>query len=342
MKFLRLMARIFWNKEEKRLRAFWRLGLHTTVLFVLTSFFTLALLFINVIFDLIGGTRLQNVLAATDPMAIMEAPWIGTVIIPAATFLAVLLTTFMAGKWVDRRQFREFGIVFNKKWWVDFAFGLGLGAFLIGMIFLFGWATGNVRITGYFLPFNEELSFASGFLQSLSLFLFVGVYEEVLSRGYHLINLAEGLNTKFIEKRWALILALLVSSLVFGLLHMGNPNASLISTLNISLAGVFLGLGMVLTGSLAIPIGLHITWNLFQGNVFGFPVSGINTGATIIATESVGQQWLTGGAFGPEAGVLGLAAMVIGSVLTLVWIHRKGRLTLRGALAEYSREDLTG
>jgi uncharacterized protein len=81
---------------------------------------------------------------------------------------------------------------------------------------------------------------------------------------------------------------------------------------------------------------------LFQGNVFGFPVSGINTGATIIATESVGQQWLTGGAFGPEAGVLGLAAMVIGSVLTLVWIHRKGRLTLRGALAEYSREDLTG
>jgi len=205
----------------------------------------------------------------------------------------------------------------------------------MGMIFLVGWRTGLIQITGFFKSFIPDSSFLSGFIQALIFFIFVGVYEEVLSRGYHLVNLAEGFNGNRINERWALVLAFIVSSLIFGLLHMGNPNATWISTLNISLAGIFLGLGMVLTGSLAIPIGLHITWNFFQGNVFGFAVSGVNTGATIIATESAGDQWLMGGPFGPEAGLLGLVAILLGSLLTILWIRQKHHLGLHSRLATY-------
>ncbi len=87
------------------------------------------------------------------------------------------------------------------------------------------------------------------------------------------------------------MLAWFASSIALGVLHVFNPNASLISTLYLVLAGLFLGLGLVMTGSLAIPIGLHITWNFFQGNVFGFPVSGNDyPGATIFSIEQGGPD----------------------------------------------------
>ncbi len=329
------VVKLFWNHDEKRLRALWRLGLHTGILFILTTAATTGLMLFAVIIDLVSGANIQDVLAGTEPMQIMEVPWVGTVIIPLATFLGVLLTTFLIGKWVDRRKFKQFGIVFTPTWWGDLAFGLLLGAFLMTVIFLIGLLTGAVQITGYFEPYLQDANFLSGFIQALILFIFVGIYEELLSRGYHLINLAEGLSGKFLGKRGGLIFAFLISSLVFGVLHLGNPNATLFSTLNISLAGIFLGLGMVMTGSLAIPIGLHITWNLFQGNVFGFPVSGIQTGATIIATETVGMEWLVGGPFGPESGVISLLAMVLGLLLTLLWLKRKGPLSMYTELAAY-------
>jgi membrane protease YdiL (CAAX protease family) len=313
----------------------WRLGLHTVLIFVLTSIFTVAIIFLVVIIDSLAGTNLSNVLAGEDPMAMLNDPWLGSVLIPGATFLGIFLATFISGRWLDRRKFIEFGFRYSKNWLRDFCFGLFLGAFLMALVFIFGWLTGNVRIEGFFQSSSENGKFLPGFLQSLVFYIFVGFYEELLSRGYHLINLAEGLNGRVIGKRWAVILALMISSIVFGLLHMNNPNATWISTLNIALAGGFLGLGMLLTGSLAIPIGLHITWNLFQGNVFGFAVSGTVRGATLIAVEPVGPVWLTGGRFGPEAGVMGLAAMVIGSILIILWVRSWGQAKLETDLAVF-------
>lgn len=335
MKVLSRIKGLFWNPNENRLRALWRLGLHTIILVVLSSVFILILFALTALADGITGTNLQQKLSGLQPMQMASSSWMGTVLIPGLTFLAVVLATLFIGKWIDKRKIKEFGILLNRQWWMDFVFGLLLGAFLMGMIFLFGWLTGNVQVTGYFQSFSESGSFLSGWIQSIILFIFVGFYEELLSRGYHLINLSEGFNHKFIGKRLALILAILVSSLIFGSLHLSNPYATWISTLNISLAGIFLGMGMFLTGSLAIPIGLHITWNFVQGNIFGFPVSGTSNGATLIATELVGPQWLTGGSFGPEAGILGLAAMLIGSGLIFIWVKRKGKPSLRFDLSEF-------
>jgi membrane protease YdiL (CAAX protease family) len=329
----------FRNPKENRLRALWRLGFHTLIMVLLTSAFTIGLMLLAVLVDLASGTDLGDILAGTSPMALVEAPSVTLVIVPSAALLGVLSATFLSGRWFDRRRFQQFGISFSRSWWVDFAFGLGLGASLMGLVFLVGRMTGSLRITGFFEVFNQDGGFIAGILQALVFFVLVGIYEELLSRGYHLVNLAEGFNSKWIGRRWALILAFLVSSLAFGLLHLGNPNATWVSTISIVLAGVFLGLGMVLTGSLAIPIGLHITWNFFQGNVFGFAVSGIRTGATVIATEAIGPAWLTGGDFGPEAGLLGLGAMLVGSLLTLVWVRRKGKLALAKDLAVYEPRD---
>lgn len=331
-----IITRVFVNQDEKRLRALWRLGLHTVLVLILTSLFTVGLMFLAVTFDVASGRGLQDMVAGTGPIELMEAPWVNLVIAPLATFLGILTATFLAGRWMDRRPFTQFGITFSKDWWADLGFGLGLGAALMGLIFLVGWLTGSLRVTGFFEVSSPNGGFALGMIQALVFFVFVGIYEELLSRGYHLVNLAEGFYGKLINQRWALMLAFLVSSLVFGILHLGNPNATWLSAVNITLAGIFLGLGMVLTGSLAIPIGLHITWNFFQGNVFGFAVSGIQTGATIIATETIANTWLVGDAFGPESGLISLGAMLIGGLLTVLWIRRKRAVRLETDLAVYA------
>lgn len=303
------MGGIFWNWEEKRFRMPWRLVIYTIILLVFMLLFSTVL----------GFANFTN----------------GNSLLAVVVLLAVLAATLIAGKWIDRRNITDFGLLLSKDWWKDFGFGLGLGAFLMGAIFLAAWLAGNLRITGYFEKITSNTPYYLQFLDALLFFTCVGIYEELILRGYILINLAEGLKSDRFGKKRALITALAISSLIFGVLHIVNPNASWISTLTISLAGIFLGLGLVLTGRLGLSIGLHIAWNFFQGNVFGFPVSGSNFGVSLIETELTGPAWLTGGNFGPEAGALGLMAMLIGCLLILLWVKRKGKLALKKDLTDY-------
>ncbi len=169
-------------------------------------------------------------------------------------------------------------------------------------------------------------------------FISVGIYEEMLMRGYILRNLAEGFNLRWIKPVTAVILATLVSSVIFSVLHLVNPGANLMSFINIFLAGVFLSVGFILTGELAMPIGLHIAWNFFQGAVFGFPVSGVAGVNPLISIEQVNNGWMTGGYFGPEAGGIGILAMLLGTVLILAWVKKtRGQLGIKENLAIYVR-----
>jgi len=76
------------------------------------------------------------------------------------------------------------------------------------------------------------------------------------------------------------------------------------------------------TGRLSTAIGLHVTWNLCQGAVFGFPVSGDKEGASLLGIQQGGPTLMTGGAFGPEAGLMGVLASLAGIVLLLLWSSR--------------------
>jgi len=327
-----MIANIFFNREEGRLRALWRLLIQTAVFLVGNIVLSLPIGIVAGIMLAASGVNI------TDPQVFSDAlqnPLLRAVS-AIASLVMMAFTYWIAARWLDRRHWRDFGFHFSANWWKDFTFGLALGALLMTLIFAFELANGWITITGTMQSFHPGTGFWGGILAFLVVYICVGIYEEMLSRGYHLRNMAEGLNLKHIGPRSALLLAYLISSSVFGLLHMSNPNATWTSTVNIIFAGLFLGLGFILTGELAIPIGLHMTWNFFQGNVFGFPVSGTDSAASIYAIQQGGPDLWTGGAFGPEAGIVGLAAIALGCLMIVVWVRlRYGRVVVLDVLASY-------
>lgn len=251
--------------------------------------------------------------------------------------LMVILTlsSIIAVRVFDRRPVRQLGIVPGPGFWGDFAFGLSLGALLMTIVFGVEFSAGWVRVAALGWTRTPGEPFALGFLRMTVAFLAVGFYEELANRGYLLRTMAQGFVGRLVSPAWALVLAILLSSGLFGLGHASNPHASLVSTLSIVLGGLVLSLPYVLTGRLATSIGLHATWNLFQAVVYGFPTSGITAPVRALVVEQGGPPAWTGGAFGPEAGLLGLLADLLGGALILLRERRRqGRLALHTALVE--------
>ncbi|HSV84980.1 MAG TPA: CPBP family intramembrane glutamic endopeptidase [Levilinea sp.] len=325
------MPNIFRDPIERRLRALWRLILQGLIFFVLLAG-------MQIVSGILAGALIETP-AGLDFGAsqdfILNHPLL-RIAIALSQLIAISISFLIASRWLDRRPLPAFGLHLNARWWRDLGFGLILGALLMALVFVVELAAGWIEVTGYAQPGGGGHGFWPGILSAFLLFLSVGIYEELLFRGYLLRNIAEGLEGRRVSPRATLIIAFFLSSAIFGVAHAANPNATALSTLNITVAGLFLGLGFILTGELAIPIGLHISWNFFQGNVFGFPVSGMQFGATFIQIDQLGAELITGGGFGPEAGLLGLAAMLLGALLTMAWVRfNYGTLRLYDELAVY-------
>lgn len=309
------LLRVFWNPNERRLRALWRLlacaGLLAAVIV------------------------LVGLSAALWERSHLGQYHVAVTVLNAAASLLVLGGLWMATHWLDRRPFADLGFHLNRAWRMDFAFGAGLGALLMAGVFLVeavaGWievrrAAGLADWRAWMLVITAQLSLCGS----------LGLVEEAVTRGYLLRNLAEGLRGRRLRPPAALALAWVGSSVVFGLYHALNPGATWLSTLNLIAAGLFLGLPYVLTGSLAMPIGLHVAWNFFQGPVFGFPVSGVTLDASLLVVAQVGPDLCTGGRFGPEGGLIGLAVLLIGACLVLWWVQGgRGLVALQSTVAEY-------
>ncbi|ACL70073.1 CPBP family intramembrane glutamic endopeptidase [Halothermothrix orenii] len=316
---------LFWNGEENRVRSLWRVLIQ--LLLTLFLIFVISTIVVNLL-----------IMAGISPKFMNTAP--GDTIIYFFTLVSTVLSVWFVGTKLDKRPFYEFGFDINKDWWLDFIFGFVLGIFLMGIIFIIELKAGWIEIKNSVfqgIGSGTSASVLTGIFLNLIFFIMVGIEEELLSRGYQLLNLSEGFNYKKSHPVGAIILATLVTSGFFSILHAGNPNVTAVSLINIFLAGIFLATGFVLTGQLAIPIGLHISWNFFQGNVFGFPVSGMNRQASLITIQQKGPELWTGGAFGPEAGLLGVLATLLGILLIVGWVvFRYKKAGICTGLAEYN------
>ncbi|MFT5195467.1 MAG: membrane protease YdiL (CAAX protease family) [Cellvibrionaceae bacterium] len=139
-------------------------------------------------------------------------------------------------------------------------------------------------------------------------FVVQGAAEEVLVRGFLLPILA---------RRYSIWTSIIVSSLFFAILHLLNPNLSLIAVLNLFLAGVFFAVYALKEGSLWGACGVHTTWNWTMGHILGFEVSGSSFGgpdSILFDLKETGPDWITGGMFGPEGGVVVTVIIVLATV----------------------------
>lgn len=215
--------------------------------------------------------------------------------------ISTALIVWIFVKYVDKRPFKTLGFN-NYKVLTDVKIGLLLGFVIMFVGFI------SLLITDQI--FNKNFSFSSSDLfYNLLIFVFVSFSEEVLVRGYILQNFKASMNEN---------LALILSSAIFALLHFANPNTSLFAFINLFLAGVLLGYCYLLTKNLWLPFALHFGWNFFQGNVFGFNVSG-NKRNSIIAIGYQTETIWNGGGFGFEGSVICIVLQII-AIIFLKWV----------------------
>ena len=188
-----------------------------------------------------------------------------------------------------------------------------------------GWAVSAIYfltiivclfLCGYYRIVTVEFDVASQ-LSWLSLFLLVGVVEEVIFRG---------ILFRLITDKWNIAVGLTTSSLLFGLAHLGNPGATLWAALAIALAsGWLFGMAYAYHQTIWVPIGMHWAWNYLEGGVFGCAVSGTPLDYRSLITPKIsGTDLLSGGAFGPEASIICVAIGIgISIVYTVLYIKKK-------------------
>lgn len=302
----------FFNSSQQRLRAGWRLVIQLLLMFFLSGILTL-------LFRQLWQSSLS--IASVLPQALGAA---GSI--------------WIAARLLDRRAVTDYGISFDYRWSKDFVVGSLMALMAVSIIFFIEWWLGWLRIVGYGWNTTPHFSFVGPFLSSLSAMLLVGFYEEWFSRGYQLLNLAEGLRYPSLGDRTAIAIATLTTSTLFGLLHFFNPNATVIAILNIVLAGIVLAIPYILTGRLGLSVGLHFSWNFTQGAIYDLPVSGTQLDTSLLHTAQKGPALWTGGPFGPEAGLLGLLGMAIMLGGTYVYIITSGDAHSTTKLFEKQRQ----
>lgn len=200
----------------------------------------------------------------------------------------------------DKRPIRDMGLINIKKGYVDLLKGLAYGAISLIIVFAILYFSGNIILVNTF----SKPHIGSFLLTGIILFIFVGINEEMFARGYCMTVLKQTGN------QWVVII---VSSIIFALMHSLNPAMSWLSYLNLFLFGVFTAFMFIKSKSLWLSIGYHITWNYFEGNIFGFQVSGQETQA-VYSLRAVGNSIITGGKFGPEGGLIVTFILIIGMI----------------------------
>lgn len=219
---------------------------------------------------------------------------IAVIVITAVT----LFTYYWFVRAIERRNVSELASAYTLK---ELSAGVLLGTVLFSATIAILWLLGYYQVS------------AVNALQSIVPWLFIGIisgtFEELLMRGILFRIMEESLGT------W---IAIALSALVFGALHLSNPNATLWAGLAIAIeAGIMLAAAYVCTRRLWLPIGIHIAWNFVQGGIFGVSVSGVESKGLLESTLH-GPVLLSGGEFGVETSIFAVIVCLIAGIY-FVW-----------------------
>lgn len=227
--------------------------------------------------------------------------WITIVNLFATVLLTVVVILFC--RVIQKRSLYSMGLG-KRRAVTEYLLGTAVGIVMISATALLGVAFGAIKLS--FTKFNAGL-----FILFMLGYFFQGMSEEVLCRGYLMISITRR------NKVWR---AVLVSSLVFSLLHVFNPGFGILPFVNILLCGAVFGVYALKRNSLWGACAMHSFWNFFQGNFFGISVSGTGAGenASVMHAEMLdAPKLLTGGDFGIEGSIATTIVMVAALLIVL-------------------------
>jgi len=292
--------------KDRRLRPTWR-AISYVVALVLGLFaiqIPIAIvLIVALLMGIIDEASLME-LATSSPLLAVSA---------LTSLLVIVPLTYVFRRFLDGQSLRSLGLERGQGWVRHIVAGLLLGTVLMGLIFLVEWGAGWLTVEGFSWHVQSPALLLARLLAYLLLCVAVALYEELAFRGYIFQNL---------RADRGIVAALVASSLLFGIFHGLNPNVNLLALANIFLAGVLLAACYLVTRSLWLAMAFHFSWNFVQGPLLSFPLSGLDT-AGLLVTSTQGNPLITGGAFGPEGGLLG--SMVMGLGLLLLWAWKRTR-----------------
>ena len=152
----------------------------------------------------------------------------------------------------------------------------------------------------------------------LTLAFTAAIIEEILVRG---------ILFRIMEEKLGSYIALAISAVIFGALHLVNPGATLISALCVAVeAGVLLGAAFIYRRNLWFPIALHFAWNFMQSGIFGAITSGTTKVDSLLISKIEGSLWITGGEFGPEGSIQAVIFCSIASAILLFLCHKENKI----------------
>jgi len=212
--------------------------------------------------------------------------------------LAAFSWLLTVGNHVESHRLSAQGLPISPGWSTQFVTGFIFAAALIGIAVSAAALVGKLNVRG---------AWGAHSLQRLLLVVLVlltgSLAEELMFRGYPFQRLVEAIGPGG---------AILVFSVLFGLVHILNPGATLWGLVNTVAIGVVLSLAYLRTRALWLPWGFHFAWNATLGLVFGLPVSGIRFFNVIVLADASGPIWLTGGSYGLEASLPGALVVLLG------------------------------
>lgn len=247
--------------------------------------------------------NLQGGIFQTDTLTKDSINLIVTII---STLLSVAAYIYLY-RFYEKRKITEFS---TKGIGRNLTFGILLGLILQSLTILVIYLKGGYSI----VSINPILYIIPPFAMAFS----SAIFEETLFRG---------IIFRIVEEKLGSYIALIISAIIFGAIHLANPNSSLSAGIGLAIqAGLLLGAAYIYSRSLWFPIAIHFAWNFTQSAIFGANVSGNAISKTLITSDISGAEWFTGGQFGPEGSIQATVFCLIATIILLILSHKKGKI----------------
>ena len=263
--------------------------------------------------EIFAGIIIGTVLAMVNPTAdqaiVMEVFGHYGIFFQLGSFFFMSLLVFLWVKFREKRAFSSLGF-FKEGWLKELGRGFLIGAvqFSLVVVLLLVTGTGSLKLGQLNL---QSLIFV---LAIIPFWILQGGTEELVTRGWLFPAVSAKSN---------IFIGILISSALFGALHLFNPGVTILSIVNIVLDGIFACFLMLKYDNMWVLAGMHGAWNFVQGNIYGIQVSGQGASASILNySPQSSVDLLSGGAFGAEGSIFA-TIVLIGCIAYLYWSLKK-------------------